>query len=628
MLKKILSSLATLTLVAGSVTTTTAWTEHKNQNMGNTQKKNQQSSENYSLDKTNFTKNPSLLGKTIESVYSYNNIIYVGTFQNGLWQSTDNGKTFIQNKNIFVKSGEISAIYSYNNVLYVGGDSVLYESTDNGKTFFPNLSLLIFPYIGLITSIYAYNNVLYFGTDYTGLFESTDNGLIFTKNKTVHDSDDNTDLGFDVHNIFHGSQNTIYVSSYYGLYQSSDNGKTFTQNNWFKNNVSSTSYIYYYKNTLWVASNDGEYGGLYESTDNGKTFTRNNLINIYYIYCYKDFVYIGTTFGLYESFDNGKTFTIDESTNFWIFSIYAFNNVVYLGTEDSNGLLESNIYAYANPPDKIQNITNLGQTYGYLMYSNPINFSFDWTVLSKVTIVNNSASTPTTKTLTSGSYQIKDDGNYTVTFSFKDGTTAPYTQRFLLQNGYDFSQGLDMVTYDPATSMLDIYFKLNQAELNHLELNWYNHPEADPGLLLYWLNYHTIEKTKTFYRDLLSNDNLMNDIKNFIATPCPKPPKPSPKPKNPANPNATFNLLNRDITYPPIADETDYGYALQNKIKSLNPTKGLVLKLKIDQSRNITRSENPSLGELPLNPYCKEKEKTFPSTYYSNYWDQVLFNQN
>lgn len=87
-------------------------------------------------------------------------------------------------------------------------------------------------------------------------------------------------------------------------------------------------------------------------------------------------------------------------------------------------------------------------------------------------------------------------------------------------------------------------------------------------------------------------------------------------------------MLNSDITYPPNAVDLDYGYALQNKIKSLKPTKGLVLKLKIDQSRNITESENPSLGELPLNPYCKEKDKDNPPTYYSNYWDQVLFNQN
>ena len=138
MLKRILSSLATLTLVAGSVTSTTAWTEHKNQNGGDTQKQKSQSSQNYSLDRTKFTKNSSLSNEIIESVYSYKNTIYVGTFDNGLWQSTDNGKTFTKNKNIFVKSGEISAIYSYNNVLYIGED-LLYESTDNGKTFFPNL---------------------------------------------------------------------------------------------------------------------------------------------------------------------------------------------------------------------------------------------------------------------------------------------------------------------------------------------------------------------------------------------------------------------------------------------------------------------------------------------------------
>ena len=105
MLKKILSSLATLTLVAGSVTTTTAWTEHKNQNVGDKQKQNPQSSQKYNIsNNTDFTKTTSFPPDNSQQLYAYNGVVYsYGKENANLYESFDNGQTWKQNQTI--KSG-------------------------------------------------------------------------------------------------------------------------------------------------------------------------------------------------------------------------------------------------------------------------------------------------------------------------------------------------------------------------------------------------------------------------------------------------------------------------------------------------------------------------------------------
>ena len=115
MVKKLLSSLAILTLVAGSVTSATAWTEHKNQNNRNIKNQNSQSSQNYKI------KDPNCFAKikwlpeddSINSTYVYKNVFYVGT-TSGLYESTDNGKTFTQNTYC---DYNITKIYAYKGIV-------------------------------------------------------------------------------------------------------------------------------------------------------------------------------------------------------------------------------------------------------------------------------------------------------------------------------------------------------------------------------------------------------------------------------------------------------------------------------------------------------------------------------
>ena len=228
--------------------------------------------------------------------------------------------------------------------------------------------------------------------------------------------------------------------------------------------------------------------------------------------------------------------------------------------------------------------------------------------MSKVTIAE------TKTTLTSGTYQIKNDGTYTLTFTFKNSQFAPVTKRFALQNGYDFSQGLNMTTWNPSTRYLEI--KFNQKYINFLENGWHN--EEGNYKLLSWLNIPiTLGKNPPDWIGLISQNSLLNTINNFIPTPPPTPTQPAP--------DTTFNQLDRQVTWPLTGgEEDDYLWGLQNKINELNPTKGLILKLKIDNTRHISQANDPSIGEIPLNPITSGEAT---HQFKSNYWDQILFNQ-
>ena len=80
----------------------------------------------------------------------------------------------------------------------------MYESTDNGKTFHKNKSLQATPFT-VEGIIYGYNKVVYV-TTVNGLYESTDNGKTFHKN---------TSISAGVASMY-GLKKTIYATAYDG----------------------------------------------------------------------------------------------------------------------------------------------------------------------------------------------------------------------------------------------------------------------------------------------------------------------------------------------------------------------------------------------------------------------------
>ena len=342
MLKKILTSLATFTLVVGAVTSATAWTNSNKVSSKPISNQEKQTQSNYNLSNDNFfTKNTSLPNNySVTADYVYNNIVYVGTDE-GLYESTDNGKTFVKNNalgNLYIGS-----IYAYNKIIYVGlgglfaagGDYGLYESMDNGQTFTENASINAIMHNPLyggfyINRIYAANNVIYLwgtgeepstGREATYFYESFDNGKTFTPNSSLGPV-------FEVYTIYF-YDSVVYLGSDdgIGLYESTDNGKTFTKNNTLQDYQ--TQIVYAFNNVVYVGTN----GGLWESTDNGKTFSLDGSLGNYFeiesMFVFNKVFYVGINndltgdYGLYESMDNGQTFTenrfVSEADSFYAF---------------------------------------------------------------------------------------------------------------------------------------------------------------------------------------------------------------------------------------------------------------------------------------------------------------------
>ena len=270
-MKKLLTSLATITLIGGSVTSVAAWTHATKQSPKLTNQKNERIKRLFKQTAAPAPQN------VINSVLSYHQVIYVGT-QDGLWESFDNGKSFTQ-----MGHSQIKKIYAANNVVYLSQSvkniyNGLWESTNNGKSFFQNKTI---PTNAFITNIYDYNNVVYITT------------AIYDEN----------------------------------LYESNNNGKTFVQNTTFTNQF--VSYLYGINHTIYAGLNDS---GLYQSTDNGRTFQQNRAIptnaTINAIAAANNVLYVGTNDGLYESLNEGNTFT--QMGHGQIEKITASNNVVYL----------------------------------------------------------------------------------------------------------------------------------------------------------------------------------------------------------------------------------------------------------------------------------------------------------
>ena len=272
----------------------------------------------------------------VHSILTYNQVTYVGT-QNGLWESFDNGKTFVQSTTI-PSDYYINNLYAANSIIYAETyNGVIYQSTDNGKTFAPN-SLI--PYY--INNIYAVKNVIYVGSEVNGLWESTDNGKTFAQIETVSDSVTITSI--------YAYNNVIYVGTNDGLYESLDNGKTFTHIG-----HSQIQQIYAYNNVIYLSQSPNHVAKeeLFESFDNGKIFTQYTAIsgdyNINNIYAADNVIYVGTGDGLYESYDNGKTFVQDGHSQ--IHELYSLNNVLYLSQ-------------YLNyVPDGLYESTDKGETF-------------------------------------------------------------------------------------------------------------------------------------------------------------------------------------------------------------------------------------------------------------------------
>ena len=175
-----------------------------------------------------FTRNTSIPGdhtptlQSVESIYYYKQIVYitvVNTLSNkdGLYESNDaKGKTFTQNNSI-PSSSNATYIYAYNDTIYVGtSQDGLWESTDDGESFHANFSV---PSGGDVEQIYAYNDVLYVLVSGQGLYESFDKGETFTQNLQIPSSNCYVRELYGYNNVVYALVDNLY-SDFIGIYES------------------------------------------------------------------------------------------------------------------------------------------------------------------------------------------------------------------------------------------------------------------------------------------------------------------------------------------------------------------------------------------------------------------------
>ncbi len=388
-MKKLLSLLTIAILSTTSISATTAFITNQNKKLINQNKildsnvnkgKNFQKTTKNSLNfkQYNFSKIKFVNKNIIQQIGTK---IYVGTFQNGLWISSDNGINFYQCKTI-PSNWSINKIipinYESKTIIYISSISYgetyeFYKSTD-GLTFqqtFQNYNNTYKPldilienpttiYIGLssknmlesndginfyqvplynITSIKKINNKIYFGGGYSGLYYTdlkVGGGFLSCNFPSKYSQ-------YKEINTIQYINNKIYVGTNAGVCVAND-GINFKA---ISNTGNYVSQIIKINNKIYVNSDSG----LSISTTNddtfqlSSTFTNNDINNIQMI---NNKVFIVSNKGLYSSNDGinfNKLTNIGIKENIEIDTITQINNKIYVGAKE-NGLYISETYDY------------------------------------------------------------------------------------------------------------------------------------------------------------------------------------------------------------------------------------------------------------------------------------------
>ena len=292
-----------------------------------------------------------LNGTGVQTIYLLNEDIFVGTYQDGIYQfnNTEN----IWKKNIdfpeyrsvygFTSNsfGDIfaTALYyvykstdgglswsnfnlgylistfgrdSLNNIIYAGGAGIIYKSFDDGDNW---ISDTLSEFSHTITCIETdYNGNVYVGTWGGGLFFSTNNGSDWKKVLIDTTSDYITALKIHNNNIFAGIRKIPTGSAYGVLFNSSDQGNT-----WSKLYSFGEAHRFLHISSIELDNNDNIYVstsdhlGLYKSTNGGNSFFKINSypykgVNFIKYFNFTNILYTGTNgAGVIISSDYGET---------------------------------------------------------------------------------------------------------------------------------------------------------------------------------------------------------------------------------------------------------------------------------------------------------------------------------
>lgn len=238
-------------------------------------------------------------GLEVTCVLASENVVLLGTLEDGVITSKDNGKTWhhqgFNGKPVYALAGSIdkeiwlgtSASRLYNGVwISYGADPFNWEEPGE----------LEYTVYSIAPDLNNYR--IFAGTNY-GLF-NTINNLGWQK------------AGGQNYN-FESARITALLVTQANVFAGTDKGKLFLSANYDGNwsEITDTPFANAKIEVMTVSEGDILIGadGVYCSSDNGKTWTRSLNYKTLDFALYKEVVYAGTANGIYVSEDNGKTWT-------------------------------------------------------------------------------------------------------------------------------------------------------------------------------------------------------------------------------------------------------------------------------------------------------------------------------
>lgn len=283
----------------------------------------------------------------ISSIHVHGNTIILGSGDNSIYVSHDNGKTwdkkqlFPSNHVMFSGAFVRNIVCDGSKIFLLSDQSNIGLSSDNGKTWKtinPNI------YINDIKSIAIFQNKLYLAGGDGNLYNSEDDGV--TWKKVIIGKDD-----IPVY-LIAATGSHIYIVTNHGIYRQTSGGWQFAgpdNPTDFTPRTSSTGGSFFvYKNVMMV--NTKQYRILV-SEDYGKTWENNIASGISCLYAKENLIMCGTQFGLNISRDKGKTWkrvsTLNVLANDDIASIDYNGESIVIGTRFSKsggGVLRSDDY--------------------------------------------------------------------------------------------------------------------------------------------------------------------------------------------------------------------------------------------------------------------------------------------
>lgn len=325
----------------------------------------------------------------IFSLASFNNMMFAGGFQ-GLIRSTDGGLTWsniIWLDTLLTFERLASFAFDGTNLLAstMGGEAAgVIKSTDLGLTWTKSndgienvdVSQLLysdnkwfaategkgimispagdiwtknnsgFPPGGIIRMIFNYKNTILAGTDFDGLYQSVDHGLIWNKLDPGGVLRNETILSLT------GKDNYIFAgTSYHGIYRSSDDGNSWEHlTNGFPLTEFGTNALDTSGSNILAGTGDA----LYWSTDHGDTWITSSLnsVTVSGIAASGGYAYaiasngISSTSGIFRSSNNGISWDLIRPSNSTTpVSIAAQDSFVYVG-DISAGIITSYDYGF------------------------------------------------------------------------------------------------------------------------------------------------------------------------------------------------------------------------------------------------------------------------------------------